>query len=243
MALDSHPSRGWRRSCLERKSWPRPAVSTMSSACASAAASSSPPGRSTAAPARPGTTARLASSSRRTSSGSGGSRSSPSRDDVVGLDSSVILPRQVWVASGHVGVFTDPLTECLHCHRRFRADHLEEDFEARKGRAPTGLAEIACPNCGTRGQWTEPRDFNMMLKTYLGAIEDESGLHYLRPGDRAGHLRQLRQRGPGHAQEAAVRYRSGRQVVPQRDHAGQLHLPHPGVRADGDGVLRRARHR
>jgi glycyl-tRNA synthetase len=104
------------------------------------------------------------------------------RDDIVGLDSSVILPRQVWVASGHVGVFTDPLTECLHCHKRFRADHLEEDFEARKGRLPeNGLADITCPNCGTKGQWTEPRDFNMMLKTYLGPVEDESGLHYLRP--------------------------------------------------------------
>ena len=89
------------------------------------------------------------------------------RDDVVGLDSAVILPRQVWVASGHLGAFTDPLTECLSCHHRFRADHLEEDFEARKGRAATGLHEIACPNCGTSGQWTQPRDFNMMLKTYL----------------------------------------------------------------------------
>ena len=47
------------------------------------------------------------------------------RDDVVGLDSSIILPRQVWVASGHVGVFSDPLTECLHCHKRFRADHMQ----------------------------------------------------------------------------------------------------------------------
>lgn len=104
------------------------------------------------------------------------------RDDVVGLDSSVILPRQVWVASGHVGVFTDPLTECLSCHKRFREDHLLEDFEAKKGRAPeNGLADLACPNCGTRGRWTEPRDFNMMLKTYLGPVEDESGLHYLRP--------------------------------------------------------------
>ncbi len=57
-----------------------------------------------------------------------------------------------------------------------------EEFEEKKGRAPeNGLAEVACPNCGTRGQWTEPRDFNMMLKTYLGPVEDESGLHYLRP--------------------------------------------------------------
>jgi glycyl-tRNA synthetase len=104
------------------------------------------------------------------------------RDDVVGLDSAVILPRKVWVASGHVGVFTDPLTECLSCHKRFREDHMLEEFEEKKGRAPeNGLADIACPNCGTRGQWTEPRDFNMMLKTYLGPVEDESGLHYLRP--------------------------------------------------------------
>ena len=105
------------------------------------------------------------------------------------------------------------------------------------------MSEIVCPDCGTKGQWTEPRDFNMMLKTYLGPIETEEGLHYLRPGDRAGHLRQLRQRGDHSAQEAAVRHRPDRQELPQRDHPGQLHLPHPRVRADGDGVLRRAVHR
>jgi len=104
------------------------------------------------------------------------------RDDVVGLDSSIILPRQVWVASGHVGAFSDPLTECLSCHKRFRADHLVEEFEEKKGRPPEGgLTEIACGNCGTRGQWTEPRDFNGLLRTHLGPVEDESGLHYLRP--------------------------------------------------------------
>ena len=103
------------------------------------------------------------------------------RDDVVGIDSSIILPRQVWVASGHVGVFSDPLTECQSCHKRFRADQLEEAFEFKKGRKPSGLEEINCPECGTLGRFTEPRDFNMMLKTYLGVIEDESGLHYLRP--------------------------------------------------------------
>ena len=80
-----------------------------------------------------------------------------SRADVVGLDSSVILPKQVWVASGHVGVFTDPLVECLHCHKRFREDHLLEHYEEKKGHAPeNGMAGIACPNCGTRGQWTPP---------------------------------------------------------------------------------------
>ena len=105
-----------------------------------------------------------------------------SREDIVGIDSAVILPRQVWVASGHLKVFSDPLTECLSCHKRFREDQLIEEFEARKGRAvENGLADVPCPNCGTRGKWTEPRDFNMMLKTYLGPVEDESGLHYLRP--------------------------------------------------------------
>jgi glycyl-tRNA synthetase len=104
------------------------------------------------------------------------------RDDVVGLDSSVILPRKVWEASGHVDVFSDPLVECLSCHKRYRADHLEEEFEEKKGRAPEGgLAEVVCVNCGTRGQWTEPKEFSGLLKTYLGPVEEESGLHYLRP--------------------------------------------------------------
>ncbi|WP_084037956.1 glycine--tRNA ligase [Demequina sp. NBRC 110053] len=105
-----------------------------------------------------------------------------SRDDIVGLDSSVILPPKVWEASGHLKAFVDPLVECLSCHKRYREDHLLEEFEERKGRAPEGgLAEVACANCGTRGQWTEPKMFNGLLKTYLGVTEDESGLHYLRP--------------------------------------------------------------
>jgi glycyl-tRNA synthetase len=104
-----------------------------------------------------------------------------SRDDIVGLDSSVILPRQVWAASGHVEAFVDPLVECQSCHRRFRADHLEEEFEERKGRPPTSLDDIPCPHCGTKGAWTEPKMFNGLLKTYLGPVEDESGMHYLRP--------------------------------------------------------------
>ncbi|RGE21933.1 glycine--tRNA ligase [Leucobacter sp. wl10] len=104
------------------------------------------------------------------------------RDDVVGIDSSVILPKQVWEASGHVEVFSDPLVECLQCHRRYREDHLLEEFEERKGREPQGgLAEVVCTNCGTRGQWTEPRAFSGLLKTYLGPVDDEAGLHYLRP--------------------------------------------------------------
>ena len=105
------------------------------------------------------------------------------REDVVGLDSSVILPRQVWVASGHVGVFTDPLVECQNCHKRYRADQLAEEYTERTGKAATedDLSDVPCPNCGVRGRYTEPRDFNMMLKTHLGPVETEEGLHYLRP--------------------------------------------------------------
>jgi glycyl-tRNA synthetase len=103
------------------------------------------------------------------------------REDVVGLDSSIILPRKVWEASGHVEAFVDPLIECTSCHKRFRADHLEEAFEEKKGRAPQSMAEIACPNCGNKDIWTEPKSFNGLLKTSLGPVEDESGMHYLRP--------------------------------------------------------------
>ena len=103
------------------------------------------------------------------------------RDDIVGLDSCVILAREVWEASGHVREFVDPLTECQSCHKRFRADHLTEAFEARHGREPAGLAEINCPNCGNKGTFTEPKMFNGLLRTFLGPVEDESGLAYLRP--------------------------------------------------------------
>lgn len=105
-----------------------------------------------------------------------------SRADMVGLDSSIILPKAVWEASGHVATFTDPLVECRKCHSRFREDHLLEAFEEKKGRAPEGgLAEVPCPNCGTRGEFTEPQQFSGLMKTYLGAVDNESGLAYLRP--------------------------------------------------------------
>jgi glycyl-tRNA synthetase len=110
------------------------------------------------------------------------------RDDIVGLDSSVILAPEVWQASGHITEFVDPLTECLSCHHRFRADHLIEAYGEKHGHPPeNGLADIACPHCGTKGAFTEPRMFNGLLRTYLGAVErdgeggGESGLAYLRP--------------------------------------------------------------
>jgi glycyl-tRNA synthetase len=105
------------------------------------------------------------------------------RDDIVGLDSSVILNPKVWEASGHVTEFTDPLTECTACHKRYRADHLIEQYAAKHDgqEPPNGLADLACGNCGNKGTFTEPRNFNGMLSTHLGAVEDGSGLAYLRP--------------------------------------------------------------
>ena len=106
-----------------------------------------------------------------------------SRDDVVGLDSSVILPREVWVASGHVSAFTDPLVESLHTHRRYRADELIEAYAERKGLDPetVQLADVPDPVTGQASSWTEPRAFSGLLKTFLGPVDDEAGLHYLRP--------------------------------------------------------------
>jgi glycyl-tRNA synthetase len=104
------------------------------------------------------------------------------RGDIVGLDSSVILAPVVWETSGHVGGFSDPLTECLSCHTRHRADHLIEAYEAKHGAEPAnGLADIACPNCGAKGAFTEPKNFNLMFKTFLGPVEDEGATAYLRP--------------------------------------------------------------
>lgn len=105
------------------------------------------------------------------------------REDMVGLDSSVILPREVWVASGHVATFSDPLTECQECHKRLREDQLIEEYAERKGiaEAEVNLADVPCPNCGNRGKWTESKPFSGLLKTYLGPVDDEAGLHYLRP--------------------------------------------------------------
>ena len=107
-----------------------------------------------------------------------------SRDDVVGLDSSVILPPAVWEASGHVSAFVDPLVECESCHKRYREDHLREAYAEKRGidnPDDVEMALIACPNCGNRNAWSQPRMFNGLLKTYLGPVESDEGLHYLRP--------------------------------------------------------------
>jgi glycyl-tRNA synthetase len=87
-----------------------------------------------------------------------------SRDDMVGLDTSILMHPQVWVASGHIENFSDPLVECKSCKKRFRQDELEKQV---------------CPACG--GELSEPRQFNLMFKTFMGPIEDESAVVYLRP--------------------------------------------------------------
>jgi glycyl-tRNA synthetase len=95
------------------------------------------------------------------------------RDDIVALDSSVILNPRVWEASGHVTGFTDPLVDCRTCKLRFRADQLELASCGRKPSKRPGET----PDCDL----TEPRQFNLMFETHVGALQDESSIAYLRP--------------------------------------------------------------
>ena len=105
-----------------------------------------------------------------------------SRPDTVGVDTSIILPTRVWEVSGHVEVFTDPLVESLYTNKRYRADHLIEAYEEKHGHPPAnGLADINDPETGQPGNWTEPKEFSGLMKTYLGPVDDKEGLHYLRP--------------------------------------------------------------
>jgi len=89
------------------------------------------------------------------------------RDDVVGLDSAILMTPRVWEASGHVATFTDPLVDCKSCKERFRADQLPDSG--------------ACPNCGAKDSFTEARHFNLMFKTFVGPVEDDASVAYLRP--------------------------------------------------------------
>ena len=86
------------------------------------------------------------------------------RDDVVGLDASILMHPDVWRASGHVASFSDPMVECRSCNQRFREDHLEGE---------------GCPECG--GELGEPRQFNLMFKTFVGPVEDQAAEAWLRP--------------------------------------------------------------
>ena len=86
------------------------------------------------------------------------------RDDMVGLDTSIFMHPRVWEASGHLEGFSDPLVECKSCHLRWRTDELEDNI---------------CPSCG--GDLTEPHQFNLMFKTFMGPVEDTASIVYLRP--------------------------------------------------------------
>jgi len=87
------------------------------------------------------------------------------RDDIVGLDSSIIMNPDIWKASGHTDSFTDPLSECTGCHKRFRADHLEDKNK--------------CPECGSK--MMKERNFNLLFRTFVGPVEDSASIAYLRP--------------------------------------------------------------
>ncbi len=98
------------------------------------------------------------------------------RDEVVGMEQAVLGPTEVWEASGHLENFSDPLVECANCNHRFREDHLRE---AQLG-SETAEGTLSCPNCGEQ-KFGDPRNFNLMFKTYSGPIEDDSAVVWLRP--------------------------------------------------------------
>ena len=111
----------------------------------------------------------------------------------VGLDSAIIMNPQTWVASGHLGGFSDPMMDCKVCHTRHRADKLIEDYAFQNGLDdnPAGWSDdqmmdyikehgIVCPDCGS-GDFTSIRKFNLMFKTFIGVTEDSTNTVYLRP--------------------------------------------------------------
>ena len=107
------------------------------------------------------------------------------REDVVGLEAAIMMSPRVWEASGHVAGFSDPLVECLNCHQRFRADHLPGFHAPQSGHEDDQstvdmAAKPRCPNCGN-DRFTEPRGFNLMFKTFMGPVEEDAAVVYLRP--------------------------------------------------------------
>ena len=118
-----------------------------------------------------------------------------SRSDMVGLDSSILMHPRVWQASGHLDHFTDPMVDCRACKKRFRSDKIEETewvhyCEAAKGNKFIVPAGETCKHCGARrtlcpacgkGELTEPRQFNLMFKTFMGPVEEDAAVAYLRP--------------------------------------------------------------
>ena len=105
------------------------------------------------------------------------------REDVVGLDSSIIMHPKVWEASGHAASFADPMVDCRKCRKRFRADMLCEDQGLKLVKAEKGFElppGVKCTACGAT-DLTAPRSFNLMFKTFVGPVEEDSAAAYLRP--------------------------------------------------------------
>ena len=96
-------------------------------------------------------------------------------ENIVGLDSGILMHPRIWEASGHVGAFHDPLVDCRQCKARYRADELTETPEE------VNWQELTCPKCGTTGNLTDPRQFNLMFKTHAGPVEESGAEAYLRP--------------------------------------------------------------
>lgn len=101
--------------------------------------------------------------------------------DIHGIDGAIIQNPKLWEASGHVGGFNDPLVDCKQCNARHRADHLADVDSTDHVELTKLIADKACPSCGTRGDFTDVRDFNMMFSTYVGPTEDQDSKTYLRP--------------------------------------------------------------
>lgn len=96
-------------------------------------------------------------------------------ENIVGLDSGILMHPKIWEASGHVNEFHDPLVDCKQCNSRFRADELSENINNEE------WDKIKCPICGTTGRMTSPRQFNLMFKTQVGPVEEAGSEAYLRP--------------------------------------------------------------
>ena len=152
---------------------------------------------------------------------------------------------QVWVTSGHVGSFSDPLVECATDHKRFRLDELPgaEHLSATDLQDPGDRRAARAALPGRRRPAVGAAPLQPHVQDVHGPGRGGRLGHLPPPGDRPGLVRQLQERPAVVAQEAAVRDRPDRQVVPQRDQPGQLRLPDARVRADGDAVLRPARGR
>lgn len=101
-------------------------------------------------------------------------------DNIFGIDSAIIQSPKLWEASGHVAGFTDPLVDCKNCGSRHRADHLAKIDSTDIAELTKLLKDVACPSCGKK-TLTAPRTYNMMMKTWVGPIEDDSATAYLRP--------------------------------------------------------------